>query len=65
MPKVMKVIRQIWQRYDKDGNGYLNKVEAKHFCEKYYRHSDEGVHFDENESIFNDWFKTLDQDGDG
>lgn len=62
--KIMSLIRQIWQRYDKDGHGYMSKVEAKHFCDRYFKHEDEGVKV-VDERIFNEWFKTLDRDGDG
>ena len=49
--------------YDHNGNGYLNKVEAHHFCKKYYKFSNDGVK-EINETVFDNWYKTLDHDGD-
>lgn len=42
----------------------MSRVEAKHFVEKYFKHSDDSVKYID-EVIFNEWFKTLDKDGDG
>jgi hypothetical protein len=35
--EVTTLIRSIWQRYDKDGNGYLSKTEARHFAERFFK----------------------------
>jgi len=51
----MEIIRQIWQMYDKEGNGYLNKVEAHHFCKNFYKYySTEHVKIDE--LVFDNWY---------
>lgn len=41
--QVMAHIRQIWQCYDKDGHGYMSKLEAKHFCARYFKNKDQGL----------------------
>lgn len=62
----MGLIRKIWSRYDKEGNGYLNKIEAKHFVDKYFKYHHDSLKLQiVDEAIFNDWFKSLDDDGDG
>jgi len=35
--EVTTLIKSIWQRYDKDGNGYLSKTEARHFAERFFK----------------------------
>jgi len=62
--QVMAHIRQIWQCYDKDGHGYMSKQEAKHFCARYFKHENQ-VPSEIDDKIFEDWFRTLDKDGDG
>ena len=43
----------------------MSRVEAKHFCDKYFKHEEsEGVKI-VDETVFNDWFTTMDRDGDG
>ena len=61
--KTMNLVKQIWNQYDVDGNGYLNRQETKHFCMKYLRDfknidcvPDQG---------FDAWFKKIDRDGNG
>ncbi len=58
-----KLISSIWSHYDKDGNGYLSKPEARHFADKFLKNSKEQLTM--NDSDFNEWFKILDSDGDG
>ena len=65
LTKTLGLIRQIWSRYDKDGNGYLNKIEAKDFVDKYFKYHDPLKLQIVDDAIFSDWFKSLDDDGDG
>ena len=58
------IIRSIWQKYDSQGNGYLTRHEAEHFCKTYFKYSQpEGVS-ELSEHVFHRWFETLDSDGD-
>jgi Ca2+-binding EF-hand superfamily protein len=53
----------IWSQYDKDGHGYLDRLEAKHFVDKYFKMTQERKYVDE--TLFGEWFRSLDADGDG
>ena len=58
------LLQQLWSMYDMDGNGFLNKREVKHFCDKHFKY-----HLSLCESvpanIFDAWYSDLDSDGDG
>lgn len=58
-----QLIRSIWSRYDRDGNGYLSKTEARHFADRFFKNSKDEITVTDND--FNKWFKILDCDGDG
>ena len=57
----MAVIKSVWQKYDKDGQGYLNQIECRHFVEKYLK-----INFDVQEipeKVFQEWYKELNKNG--
>jgi hypothetical protein len=57
----MDIIRSVWQKYDKDGQGYMNRVETQHFVDKYFR-DNHGINVIP-QKIFNEWFRALDKNG--
>ena len=59
----MEVIKNVWQKYDKDGTGYLSQEEARHFIEKYCkdRHNIKDI----PERAFQEWYKELNRHGNG
>jgi hypothetical protein len=46
------------------GNGFLNRLEVKHFVDKHFKYQ-VGLCDHVSEEVFNEWHKKLDSDGDG
>ena len=58
---VIDIIRTAWQKYDRDGQGYLDLIEAKHFIGKYCRER-LGIP-SVPEKVFGDWYQSLNRNG--
>ena len=61
--QINKLIDQIWDEYDKDGNGVLDKKEAKPFIQQTLNKT--GQHQKLNDWQYNAIFDQFDEDGDG
>lgn len=60
---VKKTVEEIWCKYDKDNNGYLDKHEMKPFAKESAEQMGEGAAFNDEE--FETFFKELDTNEDG
>mmetsp|Transcript_28379 Transcript_28379/g.27326 ORF Transcript_28379/g.27326 Transcript_28379/m.27326 type:complete len:89 (+) Transcript_28379:26-292(+) len=58
-----KCIEDIWKKYDKDGNGHLDKEETKLFVKQTLFEME--VNDDFSEEDFQGTFKEFDKDGNG
>ena len=59
----MVTVNQIWQQYDSDGNGVLDKAETRRFITDTLHEMDDLSSF--NETDFNSCFKLFDTNDDG
>ena len=60
---IAKCVDDIWAQYDKDGNGHLDKTEAKGFIEETLKSMGDGASFTEED--FNACFAEFDKDNSG
>ena len=60
---INKNVEDIWDQYDKDGNGYLDKNEAKLLVLDSLKLMGESTQIDQKE--FDEVFKMFDKDGNG
>jgi Ca2+-binding EF-hand superfamily protein len=58
-----KIIEEVWIRYDKDKNGYLNRKETREFLKKSLSDLHEGEKF--SELKFAELFKEIDRNNSG
>ena len=57
------MIQKMWQRYDVQGKGFMDRQEVRHFVEEQMR-VEYGIQKVKDDN-FDKWFKKLDKDGDG
>ena len=60
---IEKCVEEIWNKYDDDGNGYLDKEETKHFVKDTLTDMSDGVGF--NDDDFDQCFREFDKDNSG
>ena len=60
---IEKCVNDIWQEYDKDGNGYLDKEETKAFVKNTLSEMNDNASIEDQD--FEDTFKEFDKDGSG
>lgn len=60
---VEKIIQDVWNHYDKDKSGYLNRTEARKFLKKALADLQEGEKF--TESKFTETFAEIDKNKSG
>ena len=60
---IEKCVNDIWEEYDKDGNGCLDKQETKAFVKNTLSEMNDNASIEEQD--FDDTFKEFDKDGSG
>ena len=60
---IRKCVDEIWQKYDADGNGYLDKQETKQFVKDTLHDMSDGDGF--NDADFEECFGEFDKDASG
>ena len=58
-----RCVEDIWDQYDNDGNGVLDKEETKRFVVEQLEEIEEGRMFDDDD--FDECFRNFDVDGSG
>ena len=60
---IAKCVDEIWNKYDDDGNGFLDKEETKHFVQDTLADMADGAGF--NDEDFDQCFREFDKDMSG
>ena len=60
---IKRCVDDIWDKYDNDGNGVLDKEETKQFVIEQLQEIEEGKQFDDDD--FDECFRNFDVDGSG
>lgn len=59
-----EILRQLWQQYDKNGNGFVNMNEVKHFVQRYVKQQEKLLgEITVTDDEFHQWFREIDAGG--